>query len=226
MSKFCAKCGAEIIQGAKRCSSCGAKTETKMPKIILLIVLLFGSFCCFGTVFNGLFVSDDFSTPYVIYDYLGSEPHMEGGYYTLAKKQKNFLNEKPELFPVKAKNEDIIDSLFDEIDFNCTWENIEKNPSSYGDKLMMIRTAIVGQKDVIDLDSKSKYTLLGLIDPEKRTYIVYYIGELNDIDKGDEVVTIGLPLAMGHYEIDDGGQASCLFIAGSVVEETFAPSYW
>lgn len=133
--------------------------------------------------------------------------------YTLTDKAIDFISEHDDLFP----SSDDLDLPEELIDSELDSKHVNKSPSKYGDRMMVLPLTQVVQIEEEEIEEGSYFTFLNLIDWTGQQYSVFYYGELEDIFEDDSVLVTGLPLGTSSFENGLGGQIPVIVIAGSIV---------
>lgn len=141
--------------------------------------------------------------------------------YTLSDNAATFLDEHPEYFPAAS----VYDILDEDADLELDYKHFSKNPSKYGDKLMVLAQAYVVQIQEEEISDGEYLTWLNLIDDDSKYYSVYYNGSLDDVFEDDTVGVVGLPLDTSSFENTDGGDTLVIVLAGSLVVPADSTDY-
>lgn len=194
----CKVCGAQIASNAKNCPQCGAKNKKPLLKKIwvwLLIVVV----VCWGL---SALSSDTGSNTKT--DSVASESQNEVGNklskyqwisenadttFTIADNAKNFINEHENLFPVNQGSESDANAF---IDNTVTYAHLSKNISKYGSSLMSISGYVIDIQEAED----GSMSYVHILDIEGNSYILYYLGVLDNVFEETEVSACILPLSM------------------------------
>ena len=145
-------------------------------------------------------------TAFSIYESLGKYTYN----ISINENAEKFLKEKSEWFLFDNKSTLSKEDVEEKIDYKITWDNIKNDSSKYGDKLIDIVFADITGITEYEIDEEHNYTIIDITDQEGNEYKVYYLGKLTDLNKGDIINIIGLPINYSN---------SCLSIAGCIVEE-------
>lgn len=143
------------------------------------------------------------------YEFYKEQQHNGMAEYSLNMSATTFLKEHPDLFPT-GKTWSVADEL---IDYVSKYEHISKSPDTYGDKLVYIEGAYVGQIKEEAYDG-GRFTWFNAMDDNENMYSVFYRGQLPDIIKGSVVNIFALPIGSSSYDNVGGGKTLTIVLAG------------
>lgn len=146
-----------------------------------------------------------------LYEFLGENEAMP---YVISPKAKTFIQENESLFPVDSEV-----LLTEYVDENLSYKNISKNQNNYGDKMMFIDQAYVGQINETNMDENTVFTEMQVWDLEENCYYILYMGSLPDVFAEDVIKLYGTPLGMTSFSNVSGGSTLAVVMAGSYIEK-------
>ncbi|MGN1144320.1 MAG: zinc ribbon domain-containing protein [Anaerovoracaceae bacterium] len=132
--------------------------------------------------------------------------------FTISETAAAFIDAHPDFFPGNAKNQGAISDFMDvELDY----QHVAKAPSKYQDTLMWI------SGDVIDIEEAeiegNTITAFHVYDYDGKSYMVYHLGELENVFEDSWVWAYVLPFGMTSFENLSGGYTEAIICASCYV---------
>lgn len=220
---FCKKCGKQMEDNWSICPECGepvnesnggnvvknADIKKKKAPIFKrwwfwIIIVVLGSLFIFGvgdesesndntsnTKPESAEVADAGNTDAVeIYEWIAEN---DDPAFTISEKSINFIKEHPDFFP---GSENIEGAISDFVDEEITYAHLTKSMSKYGDKLISI------YGEVIDIEESEggEITYIHILDYDGNSYVLYYLGTLDNVLEETYVYAYALPFAITSFE--------------------------
>ena len=132
--------------------------------------------------------------------------------FVIPDKSVKFIKEHSNFFP---GNENIKGAISDFVDDQITYAHLTKNMSKYGDKLISVNG------DVIDIEESEdgEITILHVLDYEGNSYMLYYLGTLDNVFEDTYISAYALPVAIITFENMGGSYTEAVVGAACYVEE-------
>lgn len=207
----CKVCGAQIASNAKNCPQCGAKNKKPLLKkiwvwLLIVVVVCWGLSALSSDTESNIQmdsvteeIDNEQNTQYLEeesqyevsnklsqYQWISenSEP-----IFNITDNAKTFINEHENLFPVNQGSESDANAF---IDNTVTYAHLSKNISKYGSSLMSISGYVIDIQEAED----GSMSYVHILDIEGNSYILYYLGVLDNVFEETEVSACILPLSM------------------------------
>ena len=113
--------------------------------------------------------------------------------FTISEKSINFIKEHPDFFP---GSEDIEGAISDFVDEEITYAHLTKSMSKYGDKLI----SVYGEVIDIEESEDGEITYMHIVDYDGNSYVLYYLGTLDNVFEESYVYVYALPFAITSFE--------------------------
>ena len=132
--------------------------------------------------------------------------------FEISEKSINFIKEHLNFFP---GNESIQGAISDFVDWDITYAHLTKSMSKYGDKLIWIGG------DVIDIEESEdgELTTVHVVDYDGNSYVLYYLGTLDNVFEDTYISAYALPVAIITFENMGGSYTEAVVGAACYVEE-------
>ena len=132
--------------------------------------------------------------------------------FTIPEKSINFIKEHSNFFP---GNESIQGAISDFVDEEITYAHLAKSMSKYGDKLIWVGG------DVIDIEESEdgELTTVHVVDYDWNSYILYFLGTLDNVFEDTYISAYALPVAIITFENMGGSYTEAVVGAACYVEE-------
>lgn len=211
----CKACGSLISKKAKNCPHCGESNKTRIFKkwwfwAIAVIVVFFVFTNGGDDSVTDTNVSDPAPTTVTGNEKTtNSQKNNETGStvadkykwisenavsaFNIQEKSYAFMNEHNEYFPGNESNKGAISDF---VDYEITYVHLSKNITKYGDKLIEV------SGDVIDIEESDdgSITYVHICDYDGKSYILYYLGSLDNVFEGTYIWGYALPLDLITFE--------------------------
>ena len=143
----------------------------------------------------------------------------EGIGVTPSESAKAFINKYDELFPSAVDPYDILYSYLpaELVDFDVSLDNIKRNISRYGEKLFAFKGMTITDISETTVEDGEYLTEVVAYDSDFHYYDIVYCGELPEINVGDTVSGLALPVGEGLLDNMIGGQTEHTFLLSCCV---------
>ncbi len=205
----CKICGEPIAKNAKVCPKCGASNKKFSQKFIWIAMILIAIIVAvvgfknykdtapssggeMHTVQNPTISKSKILDTYKEIAENATNP------FVINDKASAFIKDHLNFFP---GNESIQGAISDFCDHEITYGHLTKNISKYGDKLIYVYGNVVD----IEENEDSTMTCLHIMDYDENSYVLYYLGTLEDIFEGNDVAAYALPFDIISFENLGGG---------------------
>ncbi len=135
--------------------------------------------------------------------------------FEIPEKSIEFMNEHPNFFP---GSENIQGAISDFVDEQITFAHLTKNISKYGDGLVSVYGVVIDIEESEDGD----VTYMHILDYDGNSYVLYYLGTLEDVFEESEVYVYALPFALTTFENMDATYTEAVTGAACFVGEPYS----
>lgn len=135
--------------------------------------------------------------------------------FEISEKSIEFINEHPNFFP---GSENIQGAISDFVDNEITFAHLTKNISKYGDGLVSVYGVVIDIEESEDGD----VTYMHILDYDENSYVLYYLGTLEEVFEDSEVYVYALPFALTTFENMDATYTEAVVGAACFVGEPYS----
>ena len=132
--------------------------------------------------------------------------------FEISEKSINFIKEHSNFFP---GNENIQGAISDFVDEEITYAHLAKSMSKYGDKLITVYGEVVD----INESEDGEITEVHVMDYDGNSYVLYYLGTLDNVFEETYIYAYALPFAIITFENMGGTYTEAVAGAACYVEE-------
>lgn len=234
----CEECGFELHGNTDECPNCGCpiepKSNSKKKKIyipvlviIITIAIVVAGIAC-GNVDEEETTEEPKQTTEKLeeekditkasnaekYQYI-SKNNSQELQFSMSEDAIKFIDKHPDFFPGSNKNRG---AMTDYINYEISYNHIDKNPSKYSNKLIGITGYVT---DCKEFDEDMDYTYLQVVDYDGNNYCMYYLGKSKDILADMSVEVFMLPFDMVSFENMGGTYTKAVMGACCYVSELY-----
>ncbi len=223
----CKACGNEISANAKICPNCGNKNKKPIYKsvwfyLLLLIIIVVVAVSGGDEEATGS-NSDNFGINSETSSTVNVDSSVAETYKSIAEMQSditisedaiNFMKEHENFFP---GNDSISGTMSDYVNKEIGYSHLSKNISKYDDKLIAVNGYVID----IEESEDSSLTYIHIVDYDGNSYVLYYLGTLEEIFEEDEVEGFALPFSMITFENLDGAYTEAVAGAACYIKPLY-----